>query len=676
MNNIIKSVVQTWCQNRGNLFLRLTRDISNTCNVNYKSDKINQFLRHKEKFNYFINIRTYSNEFIHAESIDQKLSDNDDDKMTYGSENQYARNYLQSSYHYKNTIVPERKWEIIVTDEEAKQLLNKDWSTATVTEIVLALRTLSYHIVNKSDHDIDQLPRYDHILNALTANIDNLTLDLLEKVLISLLSFPEHLKKTKEFNNLWKSLDNYCQKQYTNWPIDKMFLIADSFLCLHYKNSDYIWKFLRKMNSKLNKLTAKNVVQLMFIVNIIRQTPLNMYEVECILEQHLDDLTINELGLIAMGFFKSNTKIRDSKLLKAITLRLANDLKSVDNVSLSALFKLIRFSMQFNELEHLEFLLNKMLPLLPELGLLCLTHILHTYAKTHLYLKPFMDTIMNRFYNEMENTRLKDIERLAYTLNVFSIDTKNPIYDKIIEELTRRTSDDQEEINKFPWIFINILQHLAYAGIYPLNLIKLAFDPSHINLWFKGNNNLINFQYSILEYCVKIERPEYTGPFLSENMLITSTKRHWREMNQESASMTVKILNEIVLIMKETIANNVDLYIGRILPQFKKDNVVIGMDEDQNFISAEPILSQLSDISIKRVDDTFPKNIKWLLFTVIHHKHLMRKTNKPTGIVNAKLRQLKQVGYTPILVTSHEWFRYKTTEAKTNYLKSLITSTI
>lgn len=51
-------------------------------------------------------------------------------------------------------------------------------------------------------------------------------------------------------------------------------------------------------------------------------------------------------------------------------------------------------------------------------------------------------------YDEIKEARLKDIEKLTYALNLFSVETTNPIYDKIIEEITRRLSINKTEIFK------------------------------------------------------------------------------------------------------------------------------------------------------------------------------------------------------------------------------------
>lgn len=142
-----------------------------------------------------------------------------------------------------------------------------------------------------------------------------------------------------------------------------------------------------------------------------------------------------------------------------------------------------------------------------------------------------------------------------------------------------------------------------------------------------------------------------------------------------SKSMIDKIFTEIIYVLKEIILNDINLYTGRILPHSVKNHVVFGLDEKQNFISAESILSKIPDIKIKRIDDTFPKNVKWIVLVVVHYKHTIRETNEPTGIIVAKLRQLKHIGYTPILITGNDWLKHSNIREKKDYLLHLIKNT-
>lgn len=45
------------------------------------------------------------------------------------------------------------------------------------------------------------------------------------------------------------------------------------------------------------------------------------------------------------------------------------------------------------------------------------------------------DSYILRFNNEIETARLKDIERLIFSLSTFNIDPNNSIYSNVIEEL-------------------------------------------------------------------------------------------------------------------------------------------------------------------------------------------------------------------------------------------------
>lgn len=71
-------------------------------------------------------------------------------------------------------------------------------------------------------------------------------------------------------------------------------------------------------------------------------------------------------------------------------------------------------------------------------------------------------------------------------------------------------------------MYVSILRYLAIRNVYPFHLIKLALDPSYINL--RANAYILGWEHSILEYCLKTEQPEYTGPFLPPGILLTSTK--------------------------------------------------------------------------------------------------------------------------------------------------------
>lgn len=85
--------------------------------------------------------------------------------------------------------------------------------------------------------------------------------------------------------------------------------------------------------------------------------------------------------------------------------------------------------------------------------------------------KTFMQLF--RMYNEIKTARLKDIEKLTYALNIFSVDTTHPIYDKIIEEITSRLSNDKTEIFK-QVLFKTIL----------LSFIKIGFKCRQAVMFF------------------------------------------------------------------------------------------------------------------------------------------------------------------------------------------------
>ncbi|KAK2581967.1 hypothetical protein KPH14_002407 [Odynerus spinipes] len=625
----------------------------------------------KETFNRIINIRSYEYQPNHEniQSLEQ-MSHDDKMKKHINLENQFARKLFQSSIYYAKTVVSPNRFKVMVTDEEALKILDTDWSKAECHELISAFRKLSYNVSSDTCR-IDET-KYNNIFITLNNKIPYFDNDMLEEILKCLIPFSERFEQN--LKRTFKLLDIQCERLCLKWSIEKLLLISDIFYCLGiHKDSDFIWKVMRRMNSKLNKLTAKNLIQLLFLVNVTRKSELNMYEVEVRLEQHLDDLSIDELGIAAMGFFKSMTKIRSSIFLRAIISRLICELDKVDTISLAALIKLIRYSMQFNEVVHFRLLLNSIISIVPRLDLMCLVHIAHASARANVYEKALMDVIIERVYNDMQQTRIKDIERLTLALCAFNIDNKHPIYDKIVHEVSARiNTDDAAEIKMFPRVLPNLLLYLAIQDIYPLDVIRKAMDVSYVQSMLKRSIYSISTNHSVLHYFLKIERPEYTGPYLEEGLLRTLTKLHWKQSDHKLPNTINKMYNEIVYVLKEYMGSDVNLYIGKLLPHFLQNDIVIGIDKYGNFISAEPILSQLCEFTIKRVDDTFPENVKWIAFVIIHYNHRIKGTNEPIGIIKAKVRQLKRIGYSPILITDDDWSRSMVLEEKGKYLKDLI----
>lgn len=669
-------------KNTGELYLRLCCNANYVRYINYIAKGILDKTKtmNKEQFNSIISIQMYGQltekrQFsLEADLLiyeKQKLRTDEVISDTFPKvEINYARKVLQSSTYYNNTLVQlDNKYTIVVTDEEVYDILDKNWSEAENHELINALRKLSYNFRNRdTTFQINPNKSID-LFNTLNNRISSLDDTNLEEALKCLIHLREHFQKY--LKHTFVLVDKECLQRLRSWKIDKLLLMCDIFFLLSLHYSYFMLKAMGKIGSKSKKLTPKNLVQLLFLINVTRKGLINMYELEVQLEEHLDDLTINELSVVAMGFFKSSNKIRNPHLIRKIINRLIQEITQIDSIALASLVKLLRFSMQYNELVHFNMLLDKIKLITDKLDAMCLVHIGQCSAKACVFDESLVNKIIERVYKEIDHVRIKDLERFTYMLSTFPIDAKHPIFDAIVKQIEVRLSENIE-ISRYPGIHLNLLYYLSVKDIYPIDLLKVAMSHIHLKNMQSHSSKLNGYNVFLLESSIKIDRPEYDGPFLPTNVYKALIKSHWKEKHLPTSSNIQKLFNEIVYVFKEYVSSTTDLYIGKILPHYLQNDIVIGIDENNEFVSVEPILSKLCEYSPKKVDDNFPKNVRLVAFVIIHYNHKIRGTNEMIGIVKAKLRHLERIGYIPILITDDIWLSHKQLNQKGDFLKHLL----
>lgn len=74
-------------------------------------------------------------------------------------------------------------------------------------------------------------------------------------------------------------------------------------------------------------------------------------------------------------------------------------------------------------------------------------------------------------------------------------------------------------ISRYPKTIPTTLTHFSFANIYPIDLIKKSFDPEFLNTVYGNNAYKIGWDYFSLENNLKIDLPEYDGPFLMPSIL-------------------------------------------------------------------------------------------------------------------------------------------------------------
>lgn len=99
--------------------------------------------------------------------------------------------------------------------------------------------------------------------------------------------------------------------------------------------------FLFKIYYLNFRLTPKQLVQMMFYANTSRKylPTLPMYDIEQEICTYYNDFNIRELGIVSLGFFKTQTPIRNQELVRNLYNSVNNKINEISSIDLAAFLK-------------------------------------------------------------------------------------------------------------------------------------------------------------------------------------------------------------------------------------------------------------------------------------------------------------------------------------------------
>lgn len=83
---------------------------------------------------------------------------------------------------------------------------------------------------------------------------------------------------------------------------------------------------------------------MMFYANTSRKflPILPMYEIEQEINSYYNDFNVKELGIVSLGFFKTQTPIRNQELIKKLYVSVINEIENINSIDLAAFLKVFK----------------------------------------------------------------------------------------------------------------------------------------------------------------------------------------------------------------------------------------------------------------------------------------------------------------------------------------------
>lgn len=410
-------------------------------------------------------------------------------------ENEYAHAVLEKNPVYSTTLAPKDYLDETerISDDEFQRMITKDWHNESAESVFVSFKKLSLYCSKKGVSVQEEM--FDGLFRTMGLKCPQLSDDDLIGILACLRLWPAEKASSRNYVELWNTVDKECSLRMKKWDRNKLLLVADHWYVLHLgRLSEFMWHCTVRLSRRPEKLTPAQLVQCVFYINIRRKFPprISVYDFEYSLAKCLDQLTVDELGILAMGFFKSEKPITSQTLLTELIRRIMSSVDTIHEITLAALLKVIRYSLQPTSADMLFVLMDKLMPNIDRLSRLCCTHIALVGTNVQLYHEGIMNKIVQRLVNELESCRLKDLERLAFALSMYNYEHKMEpsIYKLIAQELCR--SERTEEIKLYPKCLSCCLHYLSIQEVFLKEETSKVLDINFIHAVY-GMSDYVTF---------------------------------------------------------------------------------------------------------------------------------------------------------------------------------------
>ena len=328
-------------------------------------------------------------------------------------ENEYFHSYLSLSPEYHPYLLSALSTQdsCVLPVETVSTLLHQVQKEKKV-ENLLALLSHWRGVASVDAYSVLSSDSFSKTVRLLRKHIHLMPLrDILECMAnLNTLGFRQSLLSVSELRKnrimVSKMFDKVCSKRVKQLDIKGLFLAADFFYSVRGSPfTDYPYLMCERMKFFLPQLTKPELVLLLFHVSMIRRSPPNLTNAAIDhLKSHLDSLTLQELGIINLAHYKTQSHVRQPAFFTALTKKLKTAASyNVDPICLSAVLKYQQKSLNkckdsflpefFTTVKGMEEPLLSRIPTLPSETLM---HVLNLYYSLDLLSEDLFLAVIDR----------------------------------------------------------------------------------------------------------------------------------------------------------------------------------------------------------------------------------------------------------------------------------------
>ncbi|NXX49616.1 FAKD5 protein, partial [Tricholaema leucomelas] len=405
---------------------------------------------------------------------------------------------------------------------------------------------------------------------------------------------------------------NACDSEFCRrvWDmnLDQLLLVADCWRCLERSVPSYLSILFSYANMHWKDLTLPQFVQLLYIIGEGRRSPVDlMQKVESMILKYLDSFTLEEVGAVCLGLFKSLSGISDH-VMRRIADRVSLQMEDMSTYALVNVLKLLRYT----RMDHLPLLkeLGKVIPgRIPTINIQGIMHITLTYSSLHYFDEGVMAAVATSLPSKVTYCRSKDAAKFLWSYGCLDYEPPNEeeFFSNLIEQMHRKL----HEFRKFPEHLLTGLLGLAFVRRFPEELIDYALRDDFVQKTRASKYELKKDLFT-LGKSVEIECPSYQGSRLSP------------QLYQEMTEMVLNFAEQEIYVRPEIVeaASLLESMLGG--PEYVKKHMILPHTRSSDLevhlaMDGQPIPfnfkdcfreKTLKDIGVSLTDDLMTQLIK------------------------------------------------------------------
>ncbi|XP_698448.3 FAST kinase domain-containing protein 5, mitochondrial isoform X2 [Danio rerio] len=418
-------------------------------------------------------------------------------------------------------------------------------------------------------------PRFSMLLQYSVAIIHTFT----PQQLLDILKAFVNLDLPRSHSVLASYEAEFCE-QASEMNLHQLLLAADLWRCLVRNVPKYLKKLYDNVSQNLNQMSPPELVQLIYIIGESRGCPETLVKsIESLLMRHLNELKPEELGAVCLGLFKAQTSLSERAVQRLVDRSLVV-VKDMSDFGIVNVMKYLRFS-YLDHLPWLEAMGVEVPRRAPQMEAQGLMHIILGFSALHYRDDRVLLAVAKQLPNVINQCRSKDAAKMLWAYGSLGfLPSQCP---DLYPSLTALLRERQSEFQRFPEHLLTGLLGLAFAGLFPEDLLSLALSEEFVDRACKYQELELNRDLFTLDGTVGLELPESTIPRLSLAVREEVTKQLW-DFAQSEICQKLEVL-EAESMLQKLLGGEMFVRKHMILPHLRSIDLEVHLDQNDQPVS-------------------------------------------------------------------------------------------